>query len=590
MSSATQASPSLAPSRWEAAPTPAAAADLEAAGLPTWLAALLARREVMTAAEAERFLSPSIDQLHDPERLAGLPEAVERLAAARERGEKVAVVGDYDVDGVTSTALLLAVFRARGLDAVEILPHRLREGYGFQPVHVERARESGCGLVVTADCGVSSLAAAEAAREAGIDVIVTDHHLPGARTPAGAILVNPRQAGCDYPFPDLAGVGLALKLALATAKRLGREMPVEPLLRIACLGTVADLVPLTGENRVIAALGLAALGRTRSPGLKALMRRAGVRGAVSASDVGFRIGPRINAAGRLDDAAHALELLLTRDARRADQLAEDLDGWNRARQDEEARVVEEAREELLARSPLPPIAVLCREGWHKGVVGIAAGRIAREFCRPALLLAPDGDSATGSGRSVPGIALHRFLARWEGDLERFGGHAQAVGLTVGLARLAELTRVWEEQAGSEWPAELLARRYEYELAVAPGEAAGGLLEGLSRLEPTGQGNPQPLLRVGPMSLAFPPRIFGKAAQHLSAVARGDDGARLALVGWRWAERAAGLEGRFEALGYLEEDRYRGGPVLRLVDARPFGGATAEPAGDPAPERRRPAGS
>ena len=553
------------PALWVAAPVPPAAARLEREGLPGWLAALLARRGVEDREGADRFLTPAADQLHDPYLLTGLREAVERLAAARERGERVAVVGDYDVDGVTSTALLVAVFRACGIEAEEILPHRLREGYGFQPLHVDRARELGCAVVVTADCGVSSAEAVTAAAAAGIDVIVTDHHLPGASTPTGAILVNPRQEGCGYPFPDLAGVGLALKLALAVAERCGRRAPLAQLLRIACLGTIADLVPLTGENRVIAALGLAALGETRSPGLRALFRCAGVQPPLTAADVGFRLGPRINAAGRLDDAARALELLLARDPARAERLAEDLDGWNRARREEEERVVEEARAALAERSPLPPIAIAWREGWHPGVVGIAAGRIARELNRPALLLAPAGGVASGSGRSIPGIALHAFLERWAGELERFGGHAQAIGLAVALDRLPRLAAAWEE-AAAEWPAELLVRRHEYELELTPVGVDRRLMAGLARLEPTGQGNPQPLARVGPMKLLFAPRRFGR--DHLSAVAQGDDGGRLALVGWRWGERADRLAGRFEALGHLEHDRYRGAPVLRLLDTRP----------------------
>lgn len=553
------------PARWVEAPVPDAAAALERAGIPPWLAPLLARRGIADADGAERFLNPSADQLHAPLLLAGMAPAVERLVAARDAGEKLAVVGDYDVDGVSATALLVAVLGACGFDVAPILPHRLREGYGFQPVHVERARQEGCTLVVTVDCGVSAAAAVRKAREAGIDVVITDHHLPGDSTPAGALLVNPRQAGCDYPFPDLAGVGLALKLALAVAERCGRRFELSRLLRIACLGTVADLVPLTGENRVIAALGLRALSATRSVGLKALFRRAGVHPPLRAADIAYRIGPRLNAAGRLDDAGGALELLLTRDGDRADELATALDELNRARQGEERQVVEEVRQELAERRPLPRFPVLWREGWHKGVLGIAAGRIARQLNRPAVLLAADGDLATGSGRSVPGIDLHGFLARSQGRLERFGGHAQAVGLTVAVDRLAALTREWEDAAG-EWPEEALVRRYEYELDLPPAEAGARLLADLGRLEPFGQGNQQPLLKVGPMRLAGPPRLFGRG--HLSARAVGDDGGRLGLLGWRWAEREERLGGRIEALGHLEEDRYRGEPVLRLVDVRP----------------------
>lgn len=549
---------------------PPAAAALERAGHPSWLAALLARRGVEDAAGASRFLAPSPDQLHDPFLLDGMEAAVERLLAARERGEKVAVVGDYDVDGVTATAILLAVLAARGFEVEPILPHRMREGYGFQPVHVERARDRGCSLVVTADCGSSSVAAAERALALGVDVIVTDHHLPGEALPAETLHINPRRAECSYPFPDLAAVGLALKLASAVSERLGKPAPLVPLLRLACLGTIADLVPLRGENRVIAALGLRALVDCRGHGLKALIQQSGMKPPYTASDVGFRLGPRLNAAGRLASAERALDLLMCRDAGRALELALELDGWNRERQAAETRVVEEVRESLAGRPSLPPVVVAWSAGWHRGVVGIAAGRIAREFHRPTVLLAVDGDSATGSGRSLPGIELHDFLAGWKGSLERFGGHSQAVGLTAATGRLEALRGEWEEAAAAAWPEDLLAPRHRYELEMEPGRLSAELLAGLAALEPFGQGNPRPVIRTGPLRLAGEPRLFGRG--HLSARARGEalgerNGA-IDLVGWRWAERAGCLRGAFEAVACLELDSYRNAPVLRLIDARP----------------------
>jgi single-stranded-DNA-specific exonuclease len=550
---------------WVAAPVPSAAAGLEEAGLPSWLAILLARRGVADAAGADRFLKPSLDQLHDPFLLAGMEEAVCRLVEARNRGERVAIVGDYDVDGISATAQLLAVFTRCGVEATPILPNRLREGYGFQPVHVERAKALGCGLIVTADCGSSSASAVEAALAAGIGVLITDHHLPGCELPEGALHINPRQARCTYPFPDLAAAGLALKLALALAGRCGK--PVDPaiLLRIACLGTIADLVPLQGENRVIAALGLAAMAGTRSLGLKALIQQSGMKPPFTAADIGFRIGPRINAAGRLHEPERALELLMSRDAGRAFELAQELDGWNRERQTAEMRVVEEARARFEARSPLPPILVEWSADWHKGVVGVAAGRVAKDFHRPVVLLAVEGEAATGSGRSVPGLELHGFLSGWKERMARFGGHSQAVGLTVETARLEELRREWEA-AGESWPAELLARRYEYELHLEPREISESLLAQLATLEPFGQGNARPLVRTGPLRLQGEPRLFGKG--HLSARARGEDGAAVELVGWRWQERLGNLRGSFEVLACVESDTYRGGPVLRLVDSRP----------------------
>jgi single-stranded-DNA-specific exonuclease len=555
-----------------AAVVPESAADLEAAGVAPWLAALLARRGVADAEGAERFLHPSLDQLHDPFLLAGMEESVARLLAARDRGETVAIVGDYDVDGISSTALLVAVLTACGIAAKPILPHRLREGYGFQPVHAERARDLGCALIVTADCGSSAVEAVERAQALAIDVIVTDHHLPGCDLPAGALHINPHQACCTYPFRELAAVGLAFKLSLALAARSGKPLDPAPLLRIACLGTIADLVPLQGENRVIAALGLTALAGTRSLGLKALIQQSGMKPPFTASDIGFRIGPRINAAGRLHDPERALELLLSRDAVRSAALALELDGWNRERQAAEARVVEEAskifaeRGARTADGELPPILVAWSEGWHKGVVGVAAGRVAKDLHRPVVLLGVEGETATGSGRSVPGLELHGFLTAWKARMVKFGGHAQAIGLTVETGALESLRAEWEA-AGSQWPAELLARRVEYELHLPPREVTSALVAQLAALEPYGQGNPRPLLRTGALRIEGEPRNFGSG--HLSARARGEDGSRVELVGWKWQERVRDLRGSFEVLASVEHDAYRGGPVLRLVDSRPL---------------------
>lgn len=494
-----------------------------------------------------------------------MDQAVERLVEARDRQEKVAIVGDYDVDGVSATALLNAVFGACGIASLAIVPHRMREGYGFQPVHVDKALEHGCGVIVTADCGTTSLAAVSAAIEKGLAVIVTDHHLPGPDFPTQALQINPKQDHCDYPYPELCGAGLAFKLCIALLERSDRKVDLHALLRIACLGTIADMVPLTEENRVIAALGLKAMSDTRSAGLRALIHQSGVRLPVTAEDVGFRLGPRLNAAGRLGSAESALELLLCRDVPRAAELAKQLDQWNKQRQAEEFRVVEQAREAIAQKDPLPPILIAWDESWHRGVVGIAAGRLMREFQRPTVLFAIDGDAAVGSGRSLSGVDLHGFLNPWKESLIRFGGHSQAIGLTVAPSSLEELRSQWEQEA-QKWPPHLFERTYEYELEVAPREVTDGLLEELEALQPHGQQNPQPLLRVGPLSRSGSLRFFGK--DHLSGQAKGPSGATLRLLGWRWRSRAAELRRDFEVLAYLERDAYRGGPVLRLVDCRP----------------------
>jgi single-stranded-DNA-specific exonuclease len=495
-----------------------------------------------------------------------MKEAVERLLSQRESPGHVVVVGDYDVDGVSSTALVMATLAACGISAEAILPHRQHDGYGLQPQHVDRAVAHGATLLLTLDCGTSAHREIALAMAAGLETIVVDHHLPGNGPLPEAILINPQQPQCSYPYPELAAAGLSFKLCLALAKAAGRSIPVEALLRIACLGTIADMVPLTGENRVIAALGLDAMKDTRSLGLLALFRNARIHPPFDASDVGFRVGPRLNAAGRIGSADGALELLTTRDADRAEELAEELERYNSERRATETRVVEEVEERLAARGALPPILVEWDEGWHRGVVGIAASRISRKYRRPTLLLQVADGSATGSGRSVPGIQLFDFLAQWESEYSRFGGHAQAIGLSISMGRIEGLRERWEH-AAEVWPEETRRRRYEYELEVEPGAVDHELYRDLARLEPYGMANPQPMVRIGPMQ-SEQLRPFGNG--HLRIFARGRDDRRLSLLGWNWADRADLFNGEFEAIGFVELDRFSNRPELRLVEVRPCG--------------------
>lgn len=557
--------PAREPATWSGSPAPEGTEALIRSGYSRELATLLALRGAENPEQAEEFLHPSPSQLHSPHLLAGMAEALDRLDQAKELQQKVAVVGDYDVDGVSGTALLVAALRACGVEAEAIVPHRLREGYGFQPEHADRAARQGSSLVVTVDCGTTAVEAIRAAQAHGLDVIVVDHHLPADDFPVSAIQINPRQELCSYPYSDLAAAGLALKLAIALLERSGKKVPLDALLRVACLGTIADVVPLVSENRVIASLGLRALARPRSPGLKALIDVSRIRPPVRAHHVGFRLGPRINAAGRLDSAERALELLMTRDEGRAQELAAELDLWNQRRRGEEQRVVDEAFEIFDSLTSLPNLLVAWSPQWHRGVVGIAAGRLARRFHRPAILLGVEGETATGSGRSIPGIHLHSFLSPFRSDLERFGGHAQAIGLSARTHHLEELRERWLEAA--DWPEDKLTRRYRYDLALSGARSFGRrLFEELERLEPFGQGNPSPLLRIGPLTRVGEAKEFG--VNHLKAVARGDDGGQIRLLGWRWQERAGDLDGRFEVLGHAEWDDYLSAPVLRLVDARP----------------------
>ena len=553
--------------RWSLSPVPDAGLALESTGYPAWLAVLLARRGVSDRETADAFLKPRLEHLHSPTDLEGVEEAVERIGVARERNEKIALVGDYDVDGVSATALLSAVLRVSGLGVEIILPNRLDEGYGFQVLHVDRAREAGCSLILTADCGTTAIEAVDEAIGNGLDVIITDHHLPGAEPLRGAIEINPKRKPSAYPFSDLAGVGVALKLAIALGEHFQRSIEVGALLRVACLGTICDLVPLVGENRTIASLGLEELASTRSVGLKELMRKAGVRFPVTSSDVGYRLGPRLNAAGRMSRPDEALELLITKDRVRAAALAEQLDDWNRSRQVAEAQVVEAALEAFALRDPLPSILAAWSDAWHPGVVGIAAGRIARRVHRPTVLFSVDGEWATGSGRSISEVHLHDFLGGWKGEYERFGGHAQAIGLKVAVQDLERLRTSWELSAAEMWDQDSLTKTLTYELEIPASALDGDLVAKLRSLEPFGMGNPEPVLRVGPLCPSGKPRYFGKG--HLGLAAQGEDGSKIDLLGWGWRDRANELEEPFEVLGCLAEDSYTRKPVLRLVDARPW---------------------
>lgn len=538
------------------------------------MATLLARRGVTDEASARRFLDPKLEDLEPPSAIPGLDRALERLALAHARGERVVIVGDYDVDGVSSTAILVASLRACGLAVESLLPDRLGEGYGFAPVHAERAAAAGATLIVTVDCGTTAYAAIDAARSRGLGLIVVDHHQPGEPLAESVILVNPLTMGSDAPGATLAAAGLALKVAVGLFERLGKVAPISALVRIAALGTIADMVPLLGENRVVASVGLRELGETKSLGLRALYQQAGInpRGGLESDDVGFRIAPRLNAAGRLGSADPALELLLTRDPAVARQLAAQLEEINHQRQAQQALVIDEACRRVAALgAELPPILVEWDATWHRGVVGIAAGRLSRQFHRPTILLGVEDGIATGSGRSVPGIHLHEFLEQSGGRLLRFGGHAQAIGLSAEVESLEDLRRAWIEAAAVAWPAELLQPRHYYDAEVDPAIVTVEFVRSLFQLRPHGVGNPRPVVRIGPLQLTHPPRPFGKADPklHLEAFARpsGRSSPVLSLLGWQWANRAADLAGDFEVLGDVQLDR-DGRPQVVLLDARP----------------------
>ena len=564
---------------------PSAAETIRAAlGIPAITARLLTQRGVSDPEAAAAFLEPSLDQLLDPFRLTGMRPAVERIRKAIADKEKILIYGDYDVDGTTATVLLLKTFEMLGGVADFHVPHRVREGYGMRADVIERAAREGVKLLISVDTGIREAEVVERARELGIDSIVTDHHLPEEAAPNALAVINPNQPGCDYPDKNLCGVGLAFKLAQALLA--GIDWPrdktrrvLESMLKIVAIGTVADLVPLAGENRVLVKIGLEGLRNPRNPGLEALLQVAGLRekGSVSAGDVGFRIGPRINAAGRMDTARDVVELFTTKDKARAEELAGKLDRLNAERQAAEESVVEEILEKL-GRVPPPdvlPFLVVEGEGWHPGVIGICASRIVERFHRPTLVLSVDPETglATGSGRSIPAFHLVEGLEALAPIFERFGGHKMAAGCTLKADRVAELREGLNEHAlnllGPDDFIPELTVDGELDFASIGDELMGSL----AKLAPHGLGNPTPVFATAGVRLAAEPRVLKE--KHLK-LRLDHGGSNLWAMGWRMAQLHPSLPAgaAMDAAYAVEADDYWGGWRLNLKDLR----EVAAPAG------------
>ena len=505
------------------------------------VARLLVLRGVDTAETAERFLHPALDQLHDPFLLTDLPAGVQRLLAAVERKEKIAVHGDYDVDGITSTVMLRRLLELLGGDVVHFIPERLRDGYGLQPEAIERLQDSGVRVVVSVDCGIRSQAAARRAAELGIDLVITDHHEPEAALPAALAVINPRRFDCPYPDKDLAGVGVALKLVHGLCLKTDHAAWMPGFLKLAAIGTVADVVPLTGENRVIARLGLERLARgPNTVGLQALLEVCGLarREKIGSEDVGFMLAPRVNAAGRMSTPDLAARLLLTADrelAGEARELAEQLDAENLRRREEEAAILRDARRRIMRD---PDIAaqnalVVWGEQWHRGVIGIVASKLVDQFCRPAVVLAIDGDVAHGSGRSIPGFDLLQALEHCADLFTRFGGHRQAAGLELPAARLAELRQRLAQYANERLEPDDLAPRLAIDAPLPLTGIDSRLMAKLNALEPFGVGNRRPVFHAEAVEVVDGPRVIKE--RHLAMTVR-QGRARFRAMAWRAAEQ------------------------------------------------------
>jgi len=555
---------------------PAAAARLGSElGVHPVTAHVLLARGFETPGEARGFLHADVDGLHDPSRMRDLDAAVERIEAAVARGERIAIYGDYDVDGVCATVVLARVLRALGADVTPFIPHRVRDGYGLSGDALERLYVEGCRLVVTVDNGITRAAEIAQARERGLDVVVTDHHEPGDDLPPCPV-VDPKRHDDDYPFKGLAGCGVAFKVAWALADRRGpgfaasfRSM-VPDLLAVVAIGTVADVVPLLDENRILVRGGLKALSGTKHAGLRALLQVSRCDGrALRASDVGFRIGPRINAAGRLDSAHLALDLLLCEETERAQELARQLDAGNRERQRIERRQAEEAfaQAESQVGSEDAPAIVLAKDEWHPGVIGIVAARVAERYGRPAALIALDGEEGKGSARSFGDVRLHEALAACTDHLRTHGGHALAAGFTIDPSRVEAFRESFVEAIRGQRGAEPGPRVVDAELPLDAIHRS--LANEIALLQPFGCDNDEPLFCAHGVRAAGRPRRVGADGQHLVFYAAGGRNSWRA-VAFKQADRAPLLDGPFDMAFCLRTRDDAEGVELHVREIRASG--------------------
>jgi single-stranded-DNA-specific exonuclease len=554
---------SLPDSRWNCKPYSYAAADAIARdlGVTPTTAALLVRRGCGSPDDARRFLAAG--DRHDPSGFAGIEGVCDLVLDHVRRGSRILVYGDYDVDGVASTAVLIRALRALGAQPTWQLPSRFEEGYGLARSAVERMAADGVGLLITADCAITAVDEVALARSLGVDVVVTDHHRPADRLPDCPI-VHPVVSG--YPFPDLCAAGVAYKLVQALYARADTDPArADDDLDLVAMATVADLVPLRGENRRLVTDGVAALARTKKPGLRALMTIASVEPSrVDAGAIGYRLAPRINAAGRLQRADAALELVLTEDDRRAAEVADELDLLNRERQDTETRLLFAAEAARAEQPDDVPAYVLAGEGWHPGVVGIVASRLVDRYHRPTVLIALDGDSGRGSGRSISAFDLHAGLAAASDHLGRFGGHRAAAGLDIKRQDVDAFRQAFVAHAASVLTPDDLLPEERIDAIVPGGQLGLGLCEELGRLAPFGFGNPTPTLLV-PAARIADVRSMGKEGAHSSFnVVAG--GARARAVAFRTNAKAltSRVDDPHDVAVRLELNEWNGAQEARLV--------------------------
>lgn len=518
------------------------------------VAQILLNRGITEPAQARAFLDARRDGLHDPETLPGVTEAATIIEAAVRAGRKIIIYGDYDVDGVCGTSILWACLRLAGAADVEYyIPDRIKEGYGLNGETLRTlVRERGAGLIVTVDCGITAVNEARLARELGVGLIITDHHTQGTELPEADVVVHPKRPGGSYPFPELCGCGVAFKLAWQLCKGFGDGKKASPHLRdflikainLVALATVADIMPLEGENRIFVRHGLRGLADDGvAIGLKALLQVSGLLGQdrLNSGSIGFRLAPRINAAGRLGSASRAVELLTTDDAERAFQLARELDESNRQRQDLERRILDQARALVEQSGGLGDrgAIVIGQEGWHPGVIGIVASRLVEIYHRPTIVVSLAGSSGQGSARSIPGLNLVEALRACSEGLSSYGGHAAAAGLRLPAESLTAFAERFDRHCRGLLTDELKRRELWIDAEVPLGVLTPRVVDALDALEPYGIRNPKPLLTASRVQVVGDPGPVGEHKQHLQfRVSQGSVVTK--CIGWNMAERGRAL--------------------------------------------------
>jgi single-stranded-DNA-specific exonuclease len=566
------------PPVWNTRPHDQAAASAlaSALGVSPITARLLAIRGLTDPDQASRFMNPSLDQLYDPFRLAGLECAADRLLQAITNRDRIAIHGDYDVDGITSTVILRRALELLGADVGHFIPERLTDGYGLQPGTIDRLHREGVQLIVSVDCGIRAPEAARRARELGVDLIITDHHEPDSELPDACAVVNPKRHDCTYPDKNLAGVGVALKLVQALCGRAGKSAWLPAFVKIASIGTLADVVPLVGENRIIAKLGLQML--TKGPhkvGLRALLQAAGLNGkTIDSYHIGFMVAPRINAAGRMSTPDIATRLLLASDEAMADEaraLAEQLENENTRRRQEDQDILARAKKivetdpDVGARSVL----VVAGEGWHRGVIGIVASKLVDAFYRPAIVLSIDGDIAHGSCRSITGFDMLGCLESCAPLMKRFGGHKAAAGLQIETARIKEFRQAVNAHADAILGPDDLRPSLWLDGPLAFHDINERVMSEFAALAPFGPGNPRPKFHTSGVTIVDGPRILKE--RHMKMTVK-QNNRILRAIQWNAAEREPHLAAKKDGveIAYtVEDNEYQGTKYveLRLEDFR-----------------------